>query len=366
MFRQCVRRLHGRLTYPVGQSKLAVAEDLLPIIPSNDIFYDPPKLRARLDETGYLYFQNVIPSDVVNNALEDLASQMIACQWTLEEDRKRLVDLNGFSYGVPFPHLAHHADVELPPPSIEFTDTIRAAVSGTSAMSVVRQVFGGKVNAMDLHSLQMGSPGESFGFKTPSVLLNKGTKLALVALVPLQDTPMCMGPPVVVRGSNRTDGYSKIRKTYGQWEVESGNIASTDGCYTHRAEELSPLGKQMGTDPVTGRSIVIDENPFVSCAMGAGDILLLTVYSMYSYLTNQTNYWRMFGEAVWIMDGDDVGPDPRYMGTNAPGLAGWYDSCTDPTKHPLTIEAAKKEWGLLGNLEEVKTTDEAPKSEKKE
>ncbi|EPY21073.1 phytanoyl-CoA dioxygenase [Strigomonas culicis] len=321
------------------------------MLPSNDIFYDPPKLRKRLDDTGYLYFQNIIPREVVSAGLEDLASQMERCKWTLEEDRKRLIDLNGFSYGVPYPSTMYGSAVEeLPPPAIAFTDTIRQAVSGTSVMAVVRQIFGGTVRPFDLQSLQLGAPGEPFGFRTPSVYVNKGTKLALVALVPLHDLPMYMGPPVVVQGSNSTDSYARLRQTYGQWEVESGDVRSGDGCYTHDPRELSPLGKEKGFDPVTGRDMIVDVNPFASTAFGAGDVLLMTVYTMFSYLTNQSSSWRLVGEAVWTMDGDDVGPDPRYMGADAVGLQNWYAHCEDPQRYPKSMTAAKREWGLLSDL----------------
>lgn len=340
---RCVRVfLHGKLRYPVGTGRLALGTELLPLLPSNDIFYDPPKLRYRLDQDGYLYFKNTVPREVVAAGLDDLANQMRACRWTLDADRVKQAELNGFAMGVPYPSTGE----ELPTPNIQYTDAIRNAVSGTSVMATVRQVFGGAVTPTTLQTLHLGAPGEPFGFRMPSVFMNRGTKLALVALVPLHDTPLHMGTPLVVRSSNSHDSYAPIRKTYGQWEVESDTIRG-DGCFTEDPAELAPLGKMAGRDEVTGGSIVVDVNPFVSSAFEAGDLLLTTVYTMQSFLTNQTSCWRLMAEAVWCMEGDDVGLDPRYVGPQAEGLASWQEHREDTTRYPKTLMAAKREWGLL-------------------
>lgn len=314
------------------------------MLPSNDIYYDAPKLRYRLDQDGYLLLKGIVPRDVVNDGLNDLATQMRNCGWTLEEDRQKQAAKDGFTMGVPYPTSLN--DV-FPPANISYTDPIRSVVSGTSVMAAVRQVFGGAVTASTLQTLHLGAPGEHFGLRMPSVFLNRGTKLALVALVPLQDTPMHMGAPVVVRSSNSQNTYAKIRQTYGQWEVEGGDIRG-DGCFTEDPAELTPLGKQNGTDEVTGAPIVVDVNPMVSSSFEAGDLLLMTVYTMHGFLTNQTSSWRLMAEAVWCMDGDDVGLDPRYVGDDAVGLSAWIEHRDDPAVYPRSLTQAKKDWGLLG------------------
>lgn len=390
--RRCRCALHGLLRYPVGDgSPLTLGDTLLPLIPCNEIFYDPPKLRARLDEEGYLYFKSVIPRAIHSAAFDDLAAQMLACQWTTEAAYDHQRTHCGLTLGVPYPRVSHphtkqqsahspgnsggvhkedyhdnairdddnnthtgesaassgmSATYELPPAHIRYTDTIRQAVSGTSAMAVVRQVFSGAVHAATVQTLHLGAPREHFGFRMPSVYHNQGTKLALVALVPLHDVPMYMGTPVLVRGSNSGTCYAAVRQSYGQHEVESGDIAG-DGCFTTASEELLGRGRQMQPDAVTGRPTEVDVHPMVSCALEAGDLLLMTVYTMYAYLTNQTNCWRMMAEAVWTMEGDSVGPDPRYVGPGATGLSRWYATREDAVRYPRTMTEAKRAWGLL-------------------
>ncbi|RNF08497.1 phytanoyl-CoA dioxygenase [Trypanosoma rangeli] len=342
--RKCVIKRHGRLKFPLGTSFLTLGHDLHAMVPSNELYYDPPKLRHRLDKDGYLYFKNIIPRVVLDTAIDDLGNQMLQCGWTRAEDRAEQMSRDGVTLGVPFPSTG-----KLPPPQIKYTDSLRSAVSGTNVMALVRQVFGDAVNVTDVQSLHLAAPQETFGLRMSSVYLNKGTKLALVVLVPLHDIPFQMGTPVVVKGSNSTESYMMLRSTYGQHEVESGNIRG-DGCYTHDPQELLPLGKQAGIDEVTGRTITIDVNPFVSTTFEVGDVLLLTVYTMYAFLTNTTNAWRIMAEAVWTMEGDDVGPDPRYVGADAPGLSSWYANRDDPVKYTQTMDEAKRAWGLLPSV----------------
>ncbi|RHW69104.1 hypothetical protein DPX39_100012600 [Trypanosoma brucei equiperdum] len=343
---KCLVIRHGRLRFPLGNGStsryLTVGRDLLPLIPSNEIYHDPPKLRHRLDRDGYLYFKSIVPRVTVSAALDNLRLQMTACGWTCEEDHKRMLERSGgVALGLPFPSTG-----KLPPPQITYTDSLRAAVSGTSVMALVRQVFGGAVRVWDIQSVHLAAPQESFGLRMPSVYMNRGTKLAIIALVPLHDTPMHMGTPVIVKGSNSSDTYAALRSSYGQHDVEGDDICG-DGCYTDDPDELLPLGKQLGIDEVTGRRITVDVNPFLSVAVEPGDVILLTVYTMHSFLTNTTDCWRIMTEAVWTMEGDDVGPDPRYVGSNAPGLNKWYSERDNRKKYPRTMNEAKKAWGLV-------------------
>nr|CCC93302.1 unnamed protein product [Trypanosoma congolense IL3000] len=232
------------------------------------------------------------------------------------------------------------------PPRITYADSFRAAVSGTSVMALVRQVFGEPVRVWDVQTLHLAAPHESFGMRLPNVFMGRGTKLALVALTPLHDIPMHMGTPVVVKSSNSSDTYAALRSTYGQHDMESGDIHG-DGCYTNDPAELLPLGKQHGVDEVTGRSVVVDVNPFLSAAMEQGDILLLTLYTMHSFLTNTTAYWRVIAETVWTMESDEVGPDPRYVGDDAVGLREWHANRDNRKMYPRSMQEAKKAWGLL-------------------
>lgn len=321
------------------------------MLPSNNIYYDPPKLRVRLDRDGFLYFKNIIPREVVNRALDDVATQMVDCGWTLSSDREKQAEKNGFAFGVPFPSTCS-SSADLPPPKLHLSEPVRNAVCGTTLMSVVRQVYSGAVHLLPHHSIDLSEPGEGLGFRMPSVYMNRGTKLALVAWVPLQDVPLHLGSLCVARGSNSNPAYQKIRETYGSHDVEGSGIAG-DGTYTMSPEELLPIGKRPDHDEITGAPLIVDDTPFVSTTFEAGDVVLMTMYTMYGFLTNRTDCWRISADSYWIMEGDDQGADPRYWGDSPVGLSKWHAERHDPSKYGKTMAQAKKEWGLITPVGDV-------------
>lgn len=336
---------HGPLCFNAGDGPLRVGRDLLPMAPSNHLYYDSAKLRHRLDADGYLYLKNIIPRAAVNRALEDVAHQMLGCGWTTEADRIAAAEKHGFALGIPFPR-AHSSADALPPPQFTLTDPVKAVMGGTNVMSLTRQVFSGAVECLPHHTMDFAPPHEVHGFRMGSVFMNRGTKLALLAWIPLHDTPLHMGGLCVVKGSNSTPSYQKIRESYGQMDVEGSGIHG-DGCLTRDANELLPLGKRLSIEEGTGRQVLVDDNPMVTTTFEAGDVVLMTVYTMYGFLTNQSHTWRVSCESKWIMEGDDVGPDPRYSGQDPIGLAKWLEERDDISKYPKSMQQAKRDWGLV-------------------
>ena len=337
MLRRSVPRGHGAMRFPVGSNPaLRMGHDIHPMVPANHLYHDPARLRARLDQDGYLYLKNVVPRPAVVRAFTDVANQLAENGWTRECDAKAQVARNGFSYNVPFLLGGDDANgekngVEALPPlrsPIRMTKNMMQVVVGTSAMAVARQVFGGGVQAMDHNDLEMVHPGEASGFHMPAVYTNRGTQLLLNAWIPLHDCPLATGGIVLAQGSNSAAAYANIRRTYGAHEVQGGDVRG-DGCFTQDPEELLPYGC-----------------PLVTSAFECGDIVLSTVYTMQSMLTNRSDTWRLSFTSRWMMEGDDVGPDPRYAGAGATGLSAWRGTNMDASRYPRTMAEAKKAWGV--------------------
>ena len=339
--------LHGILRFPTGSSHLVAGRDIHPLIPVNAKFFDAAKLRKQLDDDGYLYFKNIIPEQVLQKALFSVVDQMLANKWTTEEDLDHYnSNRDGLMMGIPFPGSSKplFRPEALPPPTAGFSMTpeIQEAISGTNVMATVRQVFGGLVECLPHRSLELSAPNEAHGFHMDSVYMNRGSKLMLTAWVPLHHTPMSMGGICIARGSNSSPCYESIRKTYGMIDVETAGIHG-DGCYTNDCGELLQLGKVKRFDPDTSSVSVFDDTPLSTASFQAGDVVLMTVYTMHSFLTNSTRFWRCSGDTKWLMEGDDVGPDPRFTATGE-GLASWYRLREDRNKFPKSMEEAKKEW----------------------
>lgn len=402
------RRLHGPLKMSLGTARLRMGSDILPMLPSNHIYYDAPKLRARLDQDGYLLFKNVIPRDSVDGAFTDVANQLLVNGWIRPEDREAEAQRTGDTRSVPFPR-----DGVLPPPTagFEMTPAITAAICGVNVMTVVRQVLSGGVECLPCHTLELSQPGESHGFHSDSIFTCRGTKLLLTAWVPLHDVSLSMGGLCVVRGSNSTASYRKIRSTYGSLDIEGGDI-SGDGCITHDPTEIIKLSewaiahpnvdevrrnrekpkepddgsrrkggnsgaapppppqgndgntvdqllhqhRRVGGSQYDGQERYEHEgeeeeaaafgNPILTTAFEAGDLVLTTIYTMHSFLTNSTNSWRLSAETKWMMEGDDVGADPRFRGDNAVGLGRWLANRDNKKIYPRSMQDARKAWGL--------------------
>jgi hypothetical protein len=384
MQRRTRRLLHGPLRYAVGHSQLTLGKEISPLVPVNAKFYDPAKLRKQLDDDGYLYFKNIIPPETIGKALADVAKQLVDNEWLRTEDFQEFIGCQeasgGYSMGIPFPRafLARSkeddkeplsspspSDVKsasstssskdeepveavssLPPPKVGFslTKNIQEAVAGLQVMALMRQVFSGMVVAMPHHSLELSAPGEAHGFHMDSVYLQKGTKLVLTAWIPLHHTPLSIGGLCVAKSSNNATCYEKIRKSYGLMDVESAGIRG-DGSYTYDGHELQRLGLRQTFDPEINKEVVTNDTPLCTASFQAGDVVLTTMYTMHSFFTNNSNFWRVSGESRWLMDGDDVGMDPRHSATGD-ALGRWAATRHDPTLFPRTMEDAKKEWGL--------------------
>ena len=386
MLRRSSRALHGRLNYPIGLGqRLQVGTELVGMEPANHIYFDPPKLRHQLDRDGYLYFKNKVPKAVISAALDEIGRQMLDNGWTSMAAREAQAEKHGFAMGIPFPkelwsHPSPHASANgpsgadapltidglpegasaraawrenpLPPPSqgFELTEPIKQALGGTSVMTVVRQIFGGGTQLLPHYELEMSPPGEAHGFSSPSITTCRGSKLLLCAWVPLSDITLTMGPMAMVKGSGGAPCYTNIRTTYGSYDIEAGDVGG-DGCLTHHAEQLLPLGRVQQRDEFSGKMITVDETPITTTAFEAGDVVLSTVYTLRSFLTNCTDIWRVSGHTMWMMEGDDVGPDPRYGTEDAAGMNNWLATRDNKERYPRTMADARREWKILEHAE---------------
>eukprot|EP00758_Cryptobia_borreli_P001126 Tbor_TRINITY_DN1964_c0_g1::TRINITY_DN1964_c0_g1_i1::g.3519::m.3519 len=348
-------RLHGKLTFPIGTGRgMHMGSELISMDPSNHIYHDPAKLRMQLDLDGYLYFKNIIPRPVVAKAFDEVGRQMLDNEWTTMEAREKQAEKNGFAIGIPFPQEYSSqplTGVRLPVPTsgFEMKEAIKQALCGANVMAAVRQVFGGGTEVLPHYQLEMSPPGESHGFQSSSIFTSRGTRLLLCAWVPLHDITLTTGPLAIVRGSNSSSSYKVIREKYGDYDIEAGDVYG-DGCLTHDASELLPLGKVKVRDH-EGKLVEEDDNPIVSTSFESGDMVLTTVYTLFSYLTNTSDKWRVSGSTYWMMDGDNIGPDPRYTlvkdgDSDTDGMQQWLNNRNDKGKYPKSMAQKRTEWGL--------------------
>ena len=274
---------HGLLRFPCGNGSLVVGRDMQFMVPSNDIYHDPPSLRRRLDDDGYLYFRGMIPRVPLRQAV-------IAA----EQNLRALGQLPTTS----------QPQTPVTPEALATNEkTTMDVACGSKVMSVVHQIFGGPVKRYDYVSLDTSKQGEEHGFHMDSVFMGKGTKLFLSAWVPLTDITLKSGPLVLLLGSNNHSNTAALRSSYGQHDAYSGDVEG-NGIYSFDPADVKGLGRGM-----------------VTTSFGGGDIVLFGGYTMHGYLTNTANVGRFSVESKWCLSDDTVGPDPRYVGHEPPPMA---------------------------------------------
>lgn len=322
--RRTLAALYGPFSLRVGEKRVAVESVIKPMVPCNNLLHNPVALRSMLDTQGYLYFSRVVPRDLATTAADDAEKQMLINQWTTDEMRVHEEQTHGVAWGIPATQ-----DMILPVPIQPFvmTEPLKVAICGVHVMAVLRCVFGGAVTLLPYQTLDFSPPGEVHGFNMPSVFMNRGTKLFLSAWTPLVDVQLRSGPLVVVSGSNRLPSWEKVRQTYGQHDVETAGITG-DGSFSFDPADVMSYGGELH-----------------STSFEAGDLVLTTCYTMQSFAVNESRQWRVSGTSRWIMESDDVGPDPRYI-PNGGGLRIWENTRNDPLKFTKNMAEARKIWNI--------------------
>jgi hypothetical protein len=364
MLRRSTRRLHGILPIHLGTGSLPVdGVHITPMIPCNHIYTKPALLRQQLDQDGYLYVKGLVPRDACRLAYADVCKQLHHNKWWCEETEKIIERRDGFFFGAPAPLPVPSASAPpeaksgahallprylepgpLPPPLTPFhlTDRITLACFGPSINACVRQIFGGAADCLNYNTLDIAAPAERHGFYMPAVFMNQGTKLVLTVWLCLHDMPLNVGGIACCRGSNSSEAFKRVRETYGQHDVEAGDVRG-DGCITH--------------DPADAWNLGNGECPIATGSFEPGDAVITTVYTLQSFATNMSSQWRVGAQSRWVMAGDDVGPDPRFStsastaspaekGAVAPQLLNWMASREDPKKYPRSMLEARRDWGI--------------------
>ena len=251
----------------------------------------PAALRARLDAHGYLYFKEILPRDHLTRIFLGILHRLQQIGILIPE---------GFVMNPKFTKQnSSEGEKENPKnkrSTLDVSASIMEVACGSKIRAIVRHIFGSEVVPFSHKSLEVSPKGESHSFHMDSVFLTKGTKLILTAWVPLTDLTLSRGPLVILQGSNCSPDTEKLRRTYGLYDA-----------YSDTRE-----GNGMLSDDPQNLEFLADR--FVTAPFRRGDLVLFTIYSLHSFLTNATSEVRISAESKWFMKNDEFGPDLRYRG----------------------------------------------------
>ena len=282
--------------------------ELAPIGPGCHRGDDPASLRARLAEDGFLWVRSLLPR------AEVLAARAAVL---------------GF--------MAEHEGLEpgsRPLEGVMGGGGRTVQMQGRRPVTHLPEVLGvlEHPNLFALHEALQGEPVVTFphkwlravgreeftGAHVDHVYMGRGSGRVLTTWLPLDDLPLERGVLAVCRGSHRSEGFARVRATYGQMDVDRDGVR---GWFSDDPVELS---EAFGGQWVTG-------------AFEAGDALVFGMHTMHASTTNTTDRWRLSCDVRFQPAADPV--DPRWEGEDPIG----HD---DHPAFPVQMAEARAAWGL--------------------
>ena len=146
------------------------------------------------------------------------------------------------------------------------------------------------------------------------VYMGRGSSRLHTVWIPLGDIPVGQGTLAVCAGSHRTEGFARIRETYGRMDVDRDGV---EGWFSRDPLELSARhGGRWCTTQFT-----------------AGDVVIFGMHLMHASTTNLTQLFRLSCDVRFQPASDPV--DPRWVRDGMGHLEG------PPRK---TMAQARNEW----------------------
>jgi hypothetical protein len=306
----------GQHVYTVGQGNLHELRD------STGLRGDADALRKRFAEDGYVFLRGVIPAqEVINGRLAVLKHL----------EAQNLID-PCFPLDAGVVKGGHGGDQG----RVEGTDTLirtkwfKDVVEHPALFSLFDDFFGKPAATFDFKWLRAVQPKESSGFHMDSVYMSRGSPNLVTCWVPFGDVPWELGGLAVLGGSHKSEGYQRIRETYGNLDLDRDDVSGT-GWFTEDPEEALHFGGQFG-----------------SAHFLPGDVVFFGMHTLHGSAVNRTNQWRISCDVRFQPKDEPI--DSRWI-FNAdgeiPGLTSrWVLHRHDSTEFPKTIEDAKKKWGV--------------------
>lgn len=295
----------GTRDLELGGAQLGELEDA-----SADV-HDPAALHRRLDRDGYLLLRGLQDRATVLEARR----QMVA---VLREEGA--ADPAGGPLDC-VPNPGRGGQFRGGENRLTACPAFKGVVESDRIRRFMTTIYGGEALTFDFKWMRVVGPGDFTGAHYDVVYMGRGSQGVLTVWTPFGDIAYENGPLAVVPGSHRSDGFARVRDTYGRMDVDRDRV-----------------GGWFAGDPldVTGRY----GGRWATTEFRAGDVLVFGMYMMHMSLANTSGAFRLTADTRWQKAGEPV--DERWVGKMPKGHYAWQ---SEPDK-VVPMEQKRREWGV--------------------
>lgn len=299
-------------TISFGQAIYDYPSDLLqPLRDSSDVVSNRDGLLARLQEDGYLYLPGFLDRNDVLQARRTILRYM-ADHEAMEPGSRPLDGVMG-QYG-------KHVGLMGKPAVTHDPDVIKV-LAADRLFELYALIHGEPVCTFDYKWLRAVGNDACTGAHMDFVYMGQGSERLMTTWIPLGDIPIEQGTLCVCPQSHRSEGFARLRDTYGRMDVDRDR---TEGWFTRDPREITrKFGGFWQTSDVA-----------------AGDIITFGMHLMHASTTNVTDKWRLSCDVRFQPAADPM--DPRWSGKNPAG----HTRPVDASKKSKTMAEARAEWGI--------------------
>lgn len=255
---------------------------------------DPPALRARLKDDGYLFLKGVLPRETVLAGRREVFQRM-AEVGEIAEPPEDGIFTNASRRKEMEPDLGAFWK------SVSEGPKLRAASHGSAMQRILSIVFGEAAKPQDYMFLRAGPHGRATGLHFDYPFFTRNHDRVCTVWLPIGDVPVSDGPLVVVEGSQH---FRDLIDPMIGFDISKDNSRKADF-----GTDAVSFAEQRGTRLLTRN-------------FEAGDIALFGMYTAHGSLDNHTtiNRVRLSCDVRW--QPASLPLDERYFGSNPPGTTG--------------------------------------------
>ncbi len=265
---------------------------------SSDLVSQPEELHLRMQEDGYLYLRNLLNSQEVWQARQEIAA-CLAAEGSLESDSPVLDCIAKPGLKMSFrPDLA------------SLSPALKKLLYSGRMMEFFQVFLGGEVRHYDYTWLRAVAPGKGTYPHGDIVYMGRGTDKLYTAWTPLGDISWELGGLMILEKSHHLEN---IKNRYGRMDVDSY-------CSNRKTAQLYASGQKWWNGALSNNPVSLRKKyggRWLSAEFQAGDVLIFGMFTVHASLDNHSSSIRLSSDSRYQLASEPV--DERWVGTNPIG-----------------------------------------------